>query len=75
MKEALFYVLNSLVEKPENVVINYETDGEISRFKIKVDDSDRGKVIGKDGRVVKAVRNVFGIIGRKSNQKVFIEIV
>lgn len=75
MKEAMCYILNNLLEKRDQVEIEYEEQGPMVRFKIKVDPSDRGKIIGKDGKVVRAIRNVFSLVGRKNNKKVFIEIV
>ncbi|MEW5951312.1 MAG: KH domain-containing protein [Elusimicrobia bacterium] len=75
MKEAMCYLLNNLLEKREQAEIEYEEQGSISRFKIKVDPADRGKIIGKDGKIIRSLRNIFSIVGRKNNKKVFIEIV
>ncbi len=75
MKETMCYLLNNLIDKREQVEIEYEEQGQIVRFRIKVEPSDRGKLIGKDGKVIRALRNVFSLIGIKNDRKVFIEIV
>jgi len=75
MKEALCYVLNNIVDNPESVNISYEENNDICKFRINADNSDRGKIIGKNGKTIKALRNIFSMIGRKNNKKVFIEIV
>jgi len=75
MKEALCYVLNNIVDNPESVSISYEENNGICKFRINANSSDRGKIIGKNGKTIKALRTLFNMIGRKSNKKVFIEIV
>lgn len=75
MKEVMCYLLNNLLEKTEQAEIEYEQQGNISRFKIKVDSADRGKIIGKDGKVIRALRTFFSLAGRKNSKKVFIEII
>lgn len=74
MKEALCYILNNIVDNPEKVNVSYEEANGICRFKITAESSERGKIIGKNGKTVKAIRNLFSAIGRKNNKKVFIEI-
>ena len=53
MKEALMYIIGSLVENPQAVKVGVAEDGDIVRFKLELASSDRGKVIGKEGRVVR----------------------
>jgi hypothetical protein len=74
MKEVVCYILNNLVTKHESAVIEYQENGDFVKFVIKVDPADRGKIIGKDGKVARSLRNLFSIIGRKNNKRVFVEI-
>jgi predicted RNA-binding protein YlqC (UPF0109 family) len=74
MKEVLMYIIGSLVEKPQEVKVGVSEDGDITRFKLTLSSSDRGKVIGKEGRVVKAIRTVLQTAAARQNKKVYLDI-
>ncbi len=74
MKEALMYIIGSLVENPQAVKVGVAEDGDIVRFKLELASSDRGKVIGKEGRVVKAIRTVMQTAAARQNKKVYLDI-
>jgi hypothetical protein len=74
MKDVLMYIIGSLVENPQAVKIGVAEDGDIVRFKLEVASSDRGKVIGKEGRVVKAIRTVLQTAAARQNKKVYLDI-
>ena len=74
MKDALMYIIGSLVETPQDVKIGVSEDGDIVRFKLALASSDRGKVIGKEGRVVKAIRTVLQAAAARQNKKVYLDI-
>ena len=64
----------ALVEHPEEVsVTETEKNGEII-VELKVDPSDMGKVIGKQGRIAKAIRSVVKAAASKEEKKVTVEI-
>ena len=77
MEKMLETMVKSLVEEKEDVTIT-QTEGssekEIS-FVVKVATSDMGRVIGKQGRVAKAIRTVMKAIAGRENKKVVIEFV
>ncbi len=74
MKELVEVIAKSLVEKPEEVVTTEtETDDAIV-VELKVDPSDMGKVIGRQGRIAKAIRAVVKAASSKSDKKVVVEI-
>lgn len=75
MKEALTYIINSLVDKPEDFTLDSSEKDNNIRFKISLSDSDRGRIIGKEGRVVKSIRNFLQVVAQKTGCKVFIDIV
>ncbi|MBU2530657.1 MAG: KH domain-containing protein [Elusimicrobia bacterium] len=75
MKEALTYIVSSLVEKSEEVSLDSNEDGNIIRFKINLAPCDRGRIIGKEGRVIKAIRNFLQAVAQKTGKKVFIDII
>ena len=75
MKELVEVIAKALVEKPEEVVTTEtETDDAIV-VGLKVDPSDMGKVIGRQGRIAKAIRAVVKAASSKSDKKVVVEIL
>jgi len=75
MKELLEFIVKSLVENQEAVSITESQKDDAIVFKIKVDQSDMGRIIGKQGRIAKAIRTLAKAISTKENKKVFIDIV
>ena len=74
MKDTLLYIISSIVESPDKVLVTEaETDGVIN-FLVTVDKEDMGKVIGKNGKIIKAIRNVLKIPAIKNNKKIFISL-
>jgi hypothetical protein len=74
MKDALMYIIGSLVETPQSVKVGVSEDGDTVRFKLELASSDRGKVIGKEGRVVKAIRTILQTAAARQNKKVYLDI-
>ncbi|MBE5819808.1 MAG: KH domain-containing protein [Clostridia bacterium] len=75
MKDSLLTIINSLVSDESQVSIN-QIDGEKSViFEVKVAESDMGKVIGKEGRIAKAIRTIMKALGAKEDKKVTIEFI
>ena len=56
MKELLTYIVQSLVEKPEEVSVTERVHGGETVYEVRVADGDMGKVIGRQGRIVKEIR-------------------
>jgi predicted RNA-binding protein YlqC (UPF0109 family) len=75
MKELLETIAKALVEYPEDVSVN-EVEGEKSLIlELKVASEDMGKVIGKQGRIAKAIRTVVKAAAVKENKRVVVEII
>ena len=75
MKELLDYVARNLVDKPDEVEIaETERDG-ILTLSLKVAPEDMGKVIGRQGRIVREIRILLKSVGQRTGQKVMVEIV
>ena len=68
-------VFGTLVEKPEEVSVNEFIDGDAVILELKVAEEDMGKVIGKQGRIAKAIRTVVKAASLKSDKKVVVKIV
>ncbi len=74
MKELVEVMAKALVEHPEEVIVTEtEKDGE-TIVELKVAPSDMGKVIGKQGRIAKAIRSVVKAAASKDDKKVVVEI-
>ena len=75
MVELVRYIAKSLVEKPDAVdVREVETDEGVT-IELRVDPDDMGKVIGKQGRIAKAIRTVVKAASIRENKKYIVEIV
>ena len=68
-------IAKSLVDSPEHVVVTEEVNDHGSVLQLKVAASDMGKVIGKQGRIAKALRTVVKAAATKEKKKVVVEIV
>ena len=75
MKELVEVIAKALVEKPEAVEVTEEGDGKHMTVKLKVDPSDMGKVIGKQGRIAKAIRAVVKAASTKDDIYVDVDII
>ncbi|MBP5197659.1 MAG: KH domain-containing protein [Lachnospiraceae bacterium] len=75
MKELVEVIAKALVDKPEEVVVTEKTEGKNIIIELHVSSSDMGKVIGKQGRIAKAIRAVVKAASSKDNTRVDVEIV
>ena len=74
MKELLTYIVQNLVEKPDEVsVTEREANGE-TVFEVRVADGDMGKVIGRQGRIAKWIRVLMRSAGQRQGTRVSVEI-
>ena len=75
MKELIEYIAKSIVNLPEEVVVTEETVDEGLTFKLQVADEDKGRVIGKQGRVAQAIRTLIRIKAAKQGTRARLEIL
>lgn len=75
MKELLESIARNLVDNPDEVSVN-EVEGEKSLIlELRVADDDMGKVIGKQGRIAKAIRTVMKAAAMRNNKRIVVEII
>ncbi|MEG0035072.1 MAG: KH domain-containing protein [Oscillospiraceae bacterium] len=75
MNELLTYIAQNLVDNPDEVsVTERETDAE-TVFEVRVADGDMGKIIGRQGRIVKEIRILMRAVAQKQGKKVSVEIM
>ncbi|MBA7503640.1 hypothetical protein ES706_02251 [subsurface metagenome] len=75
MKELLEYIVKSIVAEPENVTITEENSDEGLLLKLEVAADDKGRVIGKGGRVAEAIRTLLRVKAAKDNTRVRLQIM
>lgn len=75
MGELVEYIAKSLVDNPEKVSVNEVEGSQYVIIELKVAEEDMGKVIGKQGRIAKAIRTVVKAAAIKENKKVVVEII
>ena len=75
MKELVEVIAKALVDKPDEVVVTEKANGKRTTIELKVAPSDMGKVIGKQGRIAKALRSVVKAASMKEDIYVDVEIV
>ena len=75
MKELVEVIAKALVDNPDEVVVSETEKDKVIVVDLKVAQSDMGKVIGKQGRVAKAIRTVVKAAALNENQKVVVEII
>lgn len=74
MKDTLIYLVTAIVDHPEDVVIDERKEEEMIVFTIHVHQEDMGKIIGKSGRIIRAIRDLIKILAAKKNLYVDVEI-
>jgi predicted RNA-binding protein YlqC (UPF0109 family) len=76
MKDLLTYIARNLVEHPNAVnVKETESDGGTVLLELRVDPSDMGKVIGRQGRIAKEIRILMRSVAQRQGKKVSVEIM
>lgn len=75
MKDLLEYIAKSMVDNPDGVVVKEISDENSITLELSVSEGDMGKVIGKQGRIAKAIRTVVKAAANKENKKILVEIV
>ena len=75
MDELVLFIAKSLVDQPDAVKVEMREDDDAFVIELSVDPSDVGKVIGKQGRIAKAIRTVVKASSVKADKPVFVEII
>ncbi|HJD04656.1 MAG: KH domain-containing protein [Mediterraneibacter sp.] len=75
MKELVEVIAKALVDNPEEVSVNEKKEGRTTVLELHVADGDMGKVIGKQGRIARAIRSVVKAAAAKEDKRVVVDIV
>jgi len=75
MKELVEYIAKAIVNAPDDVVVTEETTDEGLTLKLQVAEDDKGRIIGKQGRVAQAMRTLLRVTAAKQGTRVMLEII
>jgi predicted RNA-binding protein YlqC (UPF0109 family) len=75
MKDAVEKIVRSLVGEPEAVEVAENADGRNVRIEVRVAEGDMGRVIGREGRTVKAIRSILFVAGQKHNKRYQLDLL
>jgi len=74
MREMIEYIARALASNPDAVSVSEEIDGDRVFLHLSVDEQDKGKVIGRDGRVAQSMRSLLRVAAVKADTRVSLEI-
>lgn len=74
LREMVEYVARALTSNPDAVSVSEEDDGNRTIFHLNVDEKDKGKVIGRDGRVAQSIRSLLRVAATKQGTRITLEI-
>ena len=76
MKELLEFLAKSLVDSPDEVVVTEagEKDG-ATRYEVTVAESDKGRIIGKEGRIAKSIRTIVKSAAARDGKRIIVDIM
>jgi predicted RNA-binding protein YlqC (UPF0109 family) len=75
MKDLVEYIARSLVDHPDSVQVEQSESSSAINLELTVADSDMGRVIGRGGRVVNAMRTLVSVAGDRKGKRVNLEVV
>jgi uncharacterized protein len=75
MKDAVERIIRALVGDPEAVEVTETVDGKSVRLEVRVGESDMGRIIGREGRTVKAIRSILFAAGQKHGKRFYLDLV
>ena len=75
MKDLLTYIAKNLVDNPEDVSVTEVEKENETVYELRVAESDMGKVIGRQGRIVKEIRTLMKSVAQRQNKRISVEII
>jgi predicted RNA-binding protein YlqC (UPF0109 family) len=75
MKEAVEKIVKGIVENPDSVEVSEIADGKNVKIEVRVADGDMGRIIGREGRTVKAIRSLLFFAGQKQGKRFQLDLI
>ena len=74
MKDLLIYIVSAIVDHPDEISVTESENGNELTLKLSLNSEDVGKVIGRQGRIARAIRTILKSAGAAENKKVTVDI-
>lgn len=74
MKDTLHFIVSAIVDNPDAVAIEEQVEDGVTNLIVTVDPADMGKVIGKEGKVIRSIRNIMKIKAMKFDKHIKISL-
>lgn len=75
MKEAVEKIVKGIVAEPDNVDVTEDADERTVRIRVRVGENDMGRLIGREGRTVRAIRSILYHAGQKQGKRFQLDLV
>jgi uncharacterized protein len=75
MKDLVLYIAKALVDNPGEVEVKEVAGEKATVLEVKVAETDRGKIIGKEGRIIKSIRTIVNSASAKMDKRATVEII
>lgn len=75
MREAIEKLVKALVDNSDAVTVEESSERSATTLKVRVDNADMGRLIGREGKTIKALRSLIHAAGQKSGQRIQLEII
>lgn len=75
MKEAIEKIVKSLVGEPDGVEVSESADGKNIRIEVRAAGGDYGRLIGREGRTIKAIRSILFMAGQKQGKRFHLDLL
>ncbi|MCL2342649.1 MAG: KH domain-containing protein [Firmicutes bacterium] len=75
MKDLLTYIVKNLVDNPDAVQIEEKVSDYETVYEVRVAEGDMGKVIGRQGRIIKEIRTLMRSVAKRQGQRVSVEVL
>ena len=75
MKDFLTYIITAIVSQPEEVQIDEEESESVIILRVQASEEDMGRIIGKEGKTIRAIRTLIATRATVENKKVIVELV
>ncbi len=74
MKELALYLIKNVADRPEAVSISESEENGVVHLRITTAEEDKGRIIGKEGRIIKAVRALVGVLATKQGKRSYVQV-
>ena len=74
MKEVILYILKSIAAHPDEIVVDTIKENKATIFNISVNSEDRGRILGKNGKIISSVKTIVRSLASKDDGKIILKV-